>query len=278
MTGKHPRISMIDSHTGGEPTRVIVDGAPDLGNGSVAEKLKVLKSNFDWLRTATVCEPRGSEVWVGAVLCSPSDPSCVAGAIFYNSVGYLGMCGHGSIGVVKTLAHLGRIKVGTQRLETPVGIVSTTLHADGSVSITNVPSYRKEKSVRLESAAMGDIAGDIAWGGNWFYLIEADQLALSLEHEPKLREITWQIMRDINSQGFPEVDHIELFGPPLNRLANSPQFCVVPRRRVRSIAMRHGHQCQTCLPGRRRKTGRRRRVGTGKLHRKLLFRTLQMAG
>ena len=219
---------MIDSHTGGEPTRVIVDGAPDLGNGSVAEKLKVLKNNFDWLRTATVCEPRGSEVWVGAVLCPPSDPSCVAGAIFYNSVGYLGMCGHGSIGVVKTLAHLGRIKVGTQRLETPVGIVSTTLHADGSVSITNVPSYRKEKSVRLESAAMGDIAGDIAWGGNWFYLIEADQLALSLEHEPKLREITWQIMRDINSQGFPEVDHIELFGPPLNRLANSRNFVLCP--------------------------------------------------
>ena len=107
------RIRAIDSHTGGEPTRVIIDGFPDLGGGSVAERLEVFRRDHDHLRTAVVCEPRGHDAVVGALLCEPVDASSAAGVIYFNNVGYLGMCGHGTIGLVKTLEYMGRISAGT---------------------------------------------------------------------------------------------------------------------------------------------------------------------
>src|SRR5947207_2655088 len=122
------RVRVIDSHTGGEPTRVVVAGGPDLGGGTVADKLKVFRSEHDRFRSAVVNEPRGSDVLVGALLVEPSDRSCQAGVIFFNNVGYLGMCGHGTIGLVVTLAHLGRLRTGEHRIETPVGVVTATLH------------------------------------------------------------------------------------------------------------------------------------------------------
>src|SRR5205814_2793627 len=144
------RVSIIDSHTGGEPTRVVVDGGPDLGGGSVADRLKVFREQHDHFRSAVVNEPRGSDVIVGALLCEPNDPSCAAGVIFFNNVGYLGMCGHGTIGLVATLAHLRRISPGEHRLETPVGMVTTALHPDGSASVVNVPSYRLATGVAVD--------------------------------------------------------------------------------------------------------------------------------
>src|SRR5262245_21888932 len=118
------RIQVIDSHTAGEPTRVVIAGAPELGSGTLAQRRSRLRDDHDWFRSAVVNEPRGSDVLVGAVLCQPTDPSCAAGAIFFNNVGYLGMCGHGTIGVAVTLARLGRIGPGTHGLETPVGVVA----------------------------------------------------------------------------------------------------------------------------------------------------------
>src|SRR5438128_3140387 len=118
------RIFVIDSHTGGEPTRVVVAGGPDLGAGSLARRRDEFREKFDCFRSAVVNEPRGSDVLVGALLCEPVDPRCVAGVIFFNNVGYLGMCGHGTIGVAVTLAHLGRLGSGVHRLETPVGVVA----------------------------------------------------------------------------------------------------------------------------------------------------------
>src|ERR1700722_5289523 len=166
------RIHVIDSHTAGEPTRVVITGGPDLGAGSAAERLAAFRNRHDRFRSAVVNEPRGSDVLVGAILIEPSDPTCSAGVIFFNNVGYLGMCGHGTIGLVATLSHLGRIRPGVHRIETPVGVVTATLHADGTVSVENVPSWRKGKDVRIHVPVIGEVAGDVAWSGNWFYLVE----------------------------------------------------------------------------------------------------------
>jgi 4-hydroxyproline epimerase len=222
------RIQVIDSHTGGEPTRVVLSGGPDLGGGSVANQLNVLRKHHDNYRSAIVNEPRGSEVVVGAWLCEPGDPSCVAGAIFFNNVGYLGMCGHGTIGLVATLAHLGRIAPGEHRIETPVGVITATLNPDGSVAVENVASHRKAKGVTIEVPAMGKVTGDIAWGGNWFFLVERHGQALEVANVERLTDYTWRIRQAINTQGFPEIDHIELLGPPLNSWARSRNFVLCP--------------------------------------------------
>src|SRR6185295_702293 len=156
-------VRVVDSHTGGEPTRVVISGGPDLGRGSMAERLARFKTEHDAFRSAVVNEPRGSSAVVGALLCDPVDPACAAGVLFFNNVGTLGMCGHGTIGLIVTLAHLGRIQPGDHRIETPVGVVTATWHRDGSVSVTNVPSYRKAKAATVEVAGGGKISGDVAW-------------------------------------------------------------------------------------------------------------------
>jgi len=222
------RIHVIDSHTGGEPTRIVIDGGPALGNGSMAERLAVLRARHDTFRSAVVNEPRGSDVLVGALLCEPADPACTAGVIFFNNVGYLGMCGHGTIGLVATLAHLGRIMPGGHRIETPVGVVTATLHADGSVSVANVPSYRKARAVTVQVAGTGEVTGDVAWGGNWFFLVEKHGQALSLANVEQLTDYCWRVRQAVNAQGFPEVDHVELFGPPVNPRAQSRNFVLCP--------------------------------------------------
>jgi proline racemase len=222
------RISVIDSHTAGEPTRVVLSGGPDLQGGSAAEKLKAFREQHDSFRSAVVNEPRGSDVMVGALLLEPQDPTCAAGVIFFNNVGYLGMCGHGTIGLVVTLAHLGRIQPGEHRIETPVGVVTVTLHRDGEVSVANVASWRAKKQVTAQVAGLGPFTGDVAWGGNWFYLAEKDGYDLSLANTEQLTDICWRIRQAINSQGFPEVDHVELFGPPTVPGADSRSFVQCP--------------------------------------------------
>jgi len=222
------RIHVIDSHTGGEPTRIVIDGGPALGDGSMAERLAVLRAQHDTFRSAVVNEPRGSDVLVGALLCEPADPACIAGVIFFNNVGYLGMCGHGTIGLVATLAHLGRIKHGSHRIETPVGVVTATLNADGSVSVANVPSYRKARAVTVQVAGIGAVTGDVAWGGNWFFLVEKHGHALTLANVEQLTDFAWRVRQAVNTQGFPEVDHVELFGPPINPQAQSRNFVLCP--------------------------------------------------
>ena len=208
------KVSIIDSHTGGEPTRVVVAGGPDLGGGTVVEQLKIFREQHDKFRSAVVNEPRGSDVLVGALLVKPQEKSCVAGVIFFNNVGCLAMCGHGTIGLVMTLAHLGKIKPGEHKIETPVGVVTATLHPNGEVSVANVPSYRKAKSVALDVPGFGKISGDVAWGGNWFFLVGEHGHELSLANVESLADFTWRIRQAVNAQGFPEVDHVELFGPP----------------------------------------------------------------
>ena len=222
------RITIIDSHTGGEPTRVVIAGGPDLGSGSVAGRLEIFRTRHDSFRSAVVNEPRGSDVLVGALLCESSDPTCCCGVIFFNNVGVLGMCGHGTIGLVVTLAHLGRIQPGEHRIETCVGIITATLHSDGSVSVRNVPSFRKVKAATVDVPGLGPVTGDVAWSGNWFFLVGDHPWSLTLENVEQLTNVTWRIRQAVNTQGFPEVDHIELFGPPQSPENDSRNFVLCP--------------------------------------------------
>jgi len=221
------RVSVIDSHTGGEPTRIVIAGAPDLGGGSVAGQLKVFREQHDQFRSAVVNEPRGSDVLVGALLVQPADKTCQIGVIFFNNVGCLAMCGHGTIGLIATLAHLGKITPGKHRIETPVGVVTATLDANGEVSVANVPSYRTVKNAAVNVPGVGKITGDVAWGGNWFYLVSDHGQELNLAKAESLTDLSWRIRQAVNTQGFPEVDHVELFGPPQSG-GHSRNFVLCP--------------------------------------------------
>lgn len=228
-------ISVIDSHTGGEPTRIIIEGGPNLGKGSMAERLEIFRKDFDDIRSAVVNEPRGSDVIVGALLCEPVNPDCVAGIIFFNNVSYLGMCGHGTIGLGVTLAYMGKIGPGKHNIETPVGPVSFTLHEDKQhVSIDNIPSYRYKANVTVQTKKYGAVSGDIAWGGNWFFLISEHGQRLSSDNTGKLTEYAWDVRNSLSEQHITGangqlIDHVELFGPPTDpRKADSKNFVLCP--------------------------------------------------
>ena len=221
------KVSIIDSHTGGEPTRVVVAGGPDLGNGPLAARRDKFLREFDTFRSAVVNEPRGSDVIVGALLVEPVDKSCVTGVIFFNNVGYLGMCGHGTIGLMVTLAHMGKIKAGEHKIETPVGIITATLHPSGEVSVANVPSWRAKKAITVDVPGIGPVTGDVAWGGNWFFLIEKHGQELELKNAEQLNDYCWRVRQAVNEQGYPDVDHVELFGAP-SAGANSKNFVQCP--------------------------------------------------
>ncbi|HRK40128.1 MAG TPA: 4-hydroxyproline epimerase [Burkholderiaceae bacterium] len=225
------RIQVIDSHTAGEPTRVVVNGFPDLGDGSMAERRQRLAEHYDDWRAATVLEPRGSDVVVGALLCPPVDPAASAGVIFFNNTGYLGMCGHGTIGLVATLAHMGRIEAGTHRIETPVGTVEAILHHDGSVSVRNVPAWRHQKGVAVSLPGHGNVQGDVAWGGNWFFLVSEHGQRIEPDNIAELTRFTLALREAIDQQGITgaqgaAIDHIELFADDPH--ADSRNFVLCP--------------------------------------------------
>jgi 4-hydroxyproline epimerase len=231
---KHREIHVIDSHTGGEPTRVVVDGGPELpASLPLCDRLALLRERHDTFRSAVVNEPRGSDPVVGALLCPPSEPSCTAGVIFFNNVGYLGMCGHGTIGLLATLSYLGHIQPGTHRIDTPVGVVSARLHDSGAVTVRNVPSYRHAAKVRVEVEGLGRVTGDVAWGGNWFFLVDDHSEELCLRNVQRLTEVTWSIRQALQRLGITgkegqEIDHIELFGPSPSPVADSRNFVLCP--------------------------------------------------
>ena len=227
------RIHVIDSHTGGEPTRVIVAGGPDLGRGSMIERRTIFREKFDPIRSAVINEPRGSDVIVGAILVEPTDPSCVRGVIYFNNASYLNMCGHGTMGVAVTLAHLGRIGPGEHKLETPVGIVGIDYHGCNRVTIENVPSYRLHKNVAISVDGYGKVTGDVAYGGNWFFLVGEHGLELKLANLERLSDFTRRIRDALAKNGITgkdgaEIDHIEIFGPPKDPNNQSRNFVLCP--------------------------------------------------
>lgn len=221
-------IRVIDSHTGGEPTRLVIEGGPALGDGPLEARVARFRDRFDHFRSAIVNEPRGADPVVGALLCEPHRADCSLGVIFFNNVGYLGMCGHGTIGLVASLAQTGRLRPGTHRIDTPVGAVEAQLHVDGGVSVANVPSYRAAAAVAVEVPGVGPITGDVAWGGNWFFLVGEHDRQLDLANVEALMDFSWRIRQAVNAQGHPEVDHVELFSAAGRAGAHSRNFVLCP--------------------------------------------------
>jgi 4-hydroxyproline epimerase len=207
------RIRVIDSHTAGEPTRLVIEGGPDLGPGPLAARVTRFRDEFDTWRSGIVNEPRGSDTLVGALLTPPHNPDCAFGVVFFNNVGYLGMCGHGTIGLVASLAHAGLVKPGPLRIDTPVGPVDTRLREDGVIEVSNVPSYRSARDVTIDVPGFGPVTGDVAWGGNWFFLVDAGARELALRNVESLTDFTWRVRQALNASGHPGVDHVELYGP-----------------------------------------------------------------
>jgi 4-hydroxyproline epimerase len=226
---------VIDSHTGGEPTRTIVEGGPDLTNDpesgkvlkTIADKLECMRKHFDGYRRALVNEPRGSDVMVGAMLVSPEHADSRAGVIFFNNVGYLGMCGHGAIGVVETLRYLERLEPGECKLDTCVGTVAAELRKDRRVSIENVTSYREVSGITIEIPDLPRMNADIAYGGNWFALVECPDASWLDRASVDLLMLARAILDKVQEQ-FPKVDHLELFGPPRDAANHSRSFVLCP--------------------------------------------------
>ncbi|MBT9292922.1 proline racemase family protein [Prosthecodimorpha staleyi] len=226
-------MRVIDSHTEGEPTRLIVDGGPPLGTGPLALRRERFARDFDDYRRFAVNEPRGSDAVVGALLCEPEDPTAAAGLIFFNNTGYLGMCGHATIGAAVTLARMGRIGPGRHLFETPVGPVTVLLDGPNAVTIENVPSFRHRAGVAIEVDGLGTVVGDVAWGGNWFFLAEASPLPLEMAHIPGLIRAAEAVARALAAAGITgtdgaAVDHVEFFGPPAGADAHSRNFVLCP--------------------------------------------------
>jgi 4-hydroxyproline epimerase len=227
-------ISVIDSHTGGEPTRVVIDGAPTPPSPGALVARDFLESEHDWLRRALILEPRGFDAIVGAYLCKPADETCVTGVVFFNNDSYLNSCLHGTIGVITTLAHLGKISVGSHRIETPVGVVTAILSDDGSVTAKNIPSYRFAADQEVEVPEYGPVKGDIAWGGNWFFLIQDQGPGVRFQNIEALTRFTSAVVEALTDQGITGadgelIDHIETFAPPNEGVdADSQNFVLCP--------------------------------------------------
>lgn len=226
-------IEVIDSHTEGEPTRVVLGGWPVPAGASVLARREAMRGAHEAFRRAVVLEPRGHDAVVGALLVPPDRAEAVSGVVFFNDVAWLGMCGHGTIGVVRTLAHLGRIGPGPVELDTPVGPVGAILHDDGTVTIRNVPAWLERGDVSVEVDGLGTVTGDVAWGGNWFFLTELPGVPLHFADRAELLRLTTAIRTALRRDGVTgrdgaEIDHVELFGPPTRPDADARNFVLCP--------------------------------------------------
>ncbi len=224
---------MIDSHTGGEPTRVILSGAPDLGTGPLAERARRLASEHEQFYRSVMLEPRGQPAMVGALLVEPVDPTCVTGVIYFDVDAVLGMCGHGTIGLTVTLAHMGRIDIGTHRIETPAGVVTVELHDVNTASVTNIESRRVHRAVTLNVAGHGAITGDVAYGGNWFFIVDPSPIPVEPENIGAMTDLTIAIRKASIAQGLGGengelVDHVILQEPSPRNGVHSRNFVLCP--------------------------------------------------
>jgi 4-hydroxyproline epimerase len=221
-------IRVIDSHTGGEPTRLVLEGGPDLGDGPLAERVQRFREHFDDYRCAIVNEPRGSDPLVGALLVKPHRGDCAFGVIYFNNVGYLGMCGHGTIGLIASLKFAGKLLPGALKIDTPVGAVEALLQPNGRISVANVVSYRSRTQVAVDVPGIGRVVGDVAWGGNWFFLISEHGQTIDLAHVDALTDFSWRVRAALNANGHPLVDHVEVFGPSALPGGHSRNFVLCP--------------------------------------------------
>lgn len=204
-----------------------MSGFPELNGSTLAEQRDDLALRFGDLARQLVDEPRGNEAMVGALLLPPVEPGSLASVIFFDRSGPLGMCGHGTIGVIETLRHLGELSPGPQVIDTAVGSVTAELQTDGAVSVANVPSWRIEKAATIEVDGIGQVTGDVAYGGNTFFLVKNPEFDLN-DPRAELLRITTRILEATHAAGFGDVDHVELFGPATQPDANSRSFVLCP--------------------------------------------------
>ena len=228
------QIEVIDSHTGGEPTRVVVGGWDIPEGKTVAEMRQYLDANQGHLRSGVTREPRGSDVHVGALLVPSNNPECCTGVIFFTTVGTLGMCGHGTIGVVETLRHLGKIEPGNHKIETPIGVIQVRLEADGTIWVTNVPAFSQGEFC-VETEGYGTICGEVVWGGNWFFLVGQNAFVpeVTFENRRDLARFAMNVKEallasEVTGADGAEIDHVEIFGPPTVNGAHSKNFVLCP--------------------------------------------------
>ena len=197
------------------------------------DRIERFANDYDDVRRTVILEPRGSDALVGALLVEPTRDDCVAGILFFNNTGYLGMCGHGTIGTAVTLAYMGRIEPGVSKFETPVGVVSVTLDGTNTVTVENVASYRYRSAVTVDVPDYGRVTGDIAWGGNWFFLTGETPLPINLENERALTAAALKIQRALADQGITgrdagEIDHVEFFSAVHADDGDSRNFVLCP--------------------------------------------------
>lgn len=226
-------MRVIDSHTEGEPTRVLLEGGPDLGSGSLAERALLLANEHQGFYRSVVLEPYGQEAMVGALLTEPTNPDCVAGVIFFDASAVIGMCGHGTIGLTATLAHIGKIGMGTHKIETPVGIVEVTLSDRNTVTVKNIDSYRFKKAITIKVEGIGPVTGDIAYGGNWFFIIDDSPIAVIPTHIRALTEAGIAIREALSAAGYKgenasAIEHIVFYGPALTAKGHTRNFVLCP--------------------------------------------------
>lgn len=226
-------MHVVDSHTGGEPTRVILDGGPDLGSGSLAERAQILATKHKAFCQSVMLEPRGQVAMVGALLVEPIDPECVTGVIYFDSEAVLGMCGHGTIGLSVTLAHLGRIGLGSHKIETPVGVVEVQLTDHNTVVVKNIESRRVHTAVSIEVDGLGVVTGDVAYGGNWFFIVEPSPVLVTTKNLRKLTDAAIAVRETVNAQGIggedgQPIDHVIFQSPSSKADVDSQNFVLCP--------------------------------------------------
>lgn len=238
------QIKVIDSHTMGEPTRIIYDGFPKLKGNTMMEKKNDLMEHYDFLRTALMLEPRGHRDMFGALLTEPVHEEAHFGVIFLESNGCLNMCGHGSIGAAAMIVETGMVEVKEPYtevvLDAPSGIIRTKVHVvEGKaveVSILNVPAFLYQQNQEIDVPGWGKIPFDISFGGSFFALVDTEKIGLSLEIENvnRITELGMALLDRMKEEvevkhpylDITTVDLVEFYGPSKNTEANMKN-CVI---------------------------------------------------
>ncbi len=226
-------MHVIDSHTGGEPTRVILDGGPDLGQGPLSDRAHRLAKDHTAFYRSVLLEPRGQPAMVGALLVEPVDPECATGVIYFDADTVLGMCGHGTIGLAVTLAHLGRIGIGTHRIETPAGVVDVTLSDPNTVTVTNIESHRVHRAVSVTVEGLGTVTGDVAYGGNWFFIVDPSPIPVGPGSIRRLTDAAMAIREATEANGIggeegQPIDHVIFQDASPKEHVHSRNFVLCP--------------------------------------------------
>ena len=245
--GAPHEFDTIESHTAGNPTRTIVRGAPELRGATMLERLDDLRARFPWIRTALCFEPRGHSVMSGCVLQEPCDPTADVGVVFIETSGYPPMCGHDTIGLVTVLIETGRFPAEGPLvpcvLDTPAGIVRTEATVEGGrvtdVAFLSTPSFLLHRDVAVELDGLAPFQVDVAWGGNFYAIVEAADVGVDVR-DPRVAgriALAERIREHLNArlevvhpvlEGVRGISHVQFNGPPTTAEAHTRSSVIMP--------------------------------------------------